>query len=84
MSYKSPCFSFSAWCRGKETYFSATGPAYESEKLLLFVILYILNYFVYKNFIFIHYSFDIMHIYAFSDEYSLKRNNIYKFFAEKY
>ena len=64
--------------------FDVKVPAYESEKLLLFVILYILNCFVYKNFIFIHYSFDIMYIYAFMDEYSPKRNNIYKFFAEKY
>ena len=59
-------------------------PADENINMLLFVILYILNCFVYKNFIFIHYSFGFMHIYTFSDEYSPKRNNIYKFFAEKY
>ena len=65
-------------------FFLFASPADETINMLLFVILYILNCFVYKNFIFIHYSFGFMHIYAFIDEYSPKRNNIYKFFAEKY
>ena len=51
-------------------FFLLASPADETINMLLFVIVYIKNGFVYKNFIFMQYSFEYVYIYAFLNEYS--------------